>query len=110
MPSICAQKNRNFLMHSNIFYMTEDAIFLYKSDNMGKTISCNPTLAELHQVADDMNTYFHYGLALSNAINFNLIAPRTIPSPFPWPGQPVAPRMLEYTGGPGPVRGMHDDN
>jgi hypothetical protein len=106
---VCAD-NRNLLMHSNIFYMSRDAIILYKSDNEGKTISCNPTLAEVRQAADDMNTYFDYGLALSKAINFNLIAPGTIPSPFPWPDAPAAPRSLEYMGGPQPVRGMYQDN
>jgi len=70
---------RNLLMHSNIFTMSQDAIILYKSTSAGRTVSCNPTLAEVRQVVDDMQGYFRYGLALSNAINFNLIAPRTLP-------------------------------
>lgn len=106
---ICAD-NRNLLMHSNIFYASRDAIILYKSDNKGKTIACNPTLAEVRQVADDMNAYFEYGLALSNAINFNLMARGTISSHFPWPGQPSVSRRLEYAEGPRPVRDMYQND
>ncbi len=100
----CA-RNRNLLMHSNIFMMTKDAIILYKDDNSGKTVSCNPTLAEIRQVADDMNALFDYGLALSNAINMNLVAkPRTWL--FPWPDEPPPPCLLNYTGEPAIVRDM----
>lgn len=107
--NVCAQ-NRNLLMHSNIFMMSEDAIILYKANNSGKTVSCNPTLGELRQVADDMNAFFDYGLALSNTININLIPPRILPSPVPWPCKPILPRNLSYTGESQIVRRMYQDN
>lgn len=103
----CAS-NRNLLMHSNIFMMSKDAIILYKSNNSGRTVSCNPTLAEVRQVADDMNTYFDYGLALSNAINMNLPMSSAY-TPFPWPDKPSLPSPLNYMGGPQIVRRMYSD-
>jgi hypothetical protein len=106
--NICAA-NRNLLMHSNIFIMSKDAILLFKTRNSGKTVTCNPTLAEVRQVADDMNALFEYGLALSNTININLIPPKMTLSPVPWPDKPSSPRSLSYTGAPQTVRDMYQD-
>ena len=108
--NVCAN-NRNLLMHSNIFTMSQDAIILYKTSNsgktVGKTVSCNPTLAEVRQVGDDMHTFFGYGLSLSNSINFNLIPPKLLPLPVPWPDKPPLPRNLSYTGFLHPVQDMY---
>jgi hypothetical protein len=101
---ICAA-NRNDLMHSNVF-LTDDAIILYKTTNSGKTLSCNPTLTELRQFADDIHAFTGYGLALSNAINFNFLASGIS---LLWPDAPPSPNRLHYSGEPQPVRGLHQD-
>jgi hypothetical protein len=106
--NVCAD-NRNLLMHSNIFTLSTDEIILFKNSNSGKGITCNPTLAELRQVADDMHTFFGYGLALSNAINWNLIAPKPHPSPLPWPDKPTSPNRLNYTGDSRTIQPMYQD-
>jgi hypothetical protein len=100
---ICAE-NRNLLMHSNIASMSQDAIILYKTTREGKTVLCNPELSELRHVADELELYFNYGLALSNAINLNLGDPTFASGRLPWPDKPPLPRKLEYKSQPTPVR------
>jgi hypothetical protein len=101
--NICAD-NRNLLMHSNIASMSQDAIILYKTTREGKTVLCNPELRELRQVADEMESYFNYGLALTNAININLSDPTFTSGRLPWPDRPPLPRRLEYRSESMPVR------
>jgi hypothetical protein len=94
--------------------MRQDAIILYKATNQGNTVLCNPTLAELRQVADDMHAFYGYGMALSNAINMNLgdppMATLLSAAPLPWPDKPSSPRILNYTGGPQRVRHIDQDS
>jgi hypothetical protein len=102
--SICAE-NRNLLVHSNMFSGSPDAIVLFKSARDGRTIQCNPTLAELRKVADDMHTYFNYGLWLSNHINQNSGGCwDPTGAPFSLPDKPESPTPLEYTSSPFQVR------
>ena len=105
---ICYE-NRNKLMHSNIMIGSERAILLYKTDRSGKTTLANPTLKELRQVADDMNTFSSFGLWLSNMINFEIlgIKPQAGDRWYAsWPGKPPLPIPLEYTSDPSPIRSL----
>ena len=104
---ICAA-NRNDLMHSNVF-LTADAIILYKTSNSGRTLSCNPTLKELHQIADDIHTLTDYGLVLSNVINLSLLASENSHPVPPWPDAPPSSNRLQYSGDTREVRGLHQD-
>jgi hypothetical protein len=93
--------NRNLLDHSNIYSGSDPPISLYKYDRDGKTIHTVVTTEELRQVADDMMTYFNYGLNFGNSI-----APDgtegTIVSPN-FPSQPPLPQKLNYTTLPLPL-------
>jgi hypothetical protein len=103
---IC-HENRNKLMHSNLFAMSRDAIMLSKIGRDGKTTLANPLLSELRQVADDMKTYFDYGLWLSNMINFEILGlkPQAGDRWYrSWPDKPPLPIPLEYTSDPRPIR------
>jgi hypothetical protein len=64
---ICAD-NRNLLMHSNINASLEEPIMLHKANKGGRIVACRPSIQELRQVADDMNTYFIFGVMLANAV------------------------------------------
>jgi hypothetical protein len=103
---ICYE-NRNKLMHSNLHSMSRDAIILAKTGRDGKTTLANPLLSELQRVADDMKTYFDFGLHLSNMINLEILGltgqagDRWYES---WPGKPPLPIPLEYTSDPRPIR------
>jgi hypothetical protein len=105
---ICYE-NRNKLMHSNIMVGSERAILLFKIERSGKTMLANPTLKELRQVADDMNTYFNFGLWLSNMINLEILGIKPQagdPWHNAWPGKPPLPIPLEYTSDPSPIRNL----
>ena len=100
-------ENRNLLMHSNMIAGTRETSMLYKTTRQGTTQLCRVSIQELRRVADDMVTYFNYGLHLSNMINFELL---TIPRQagdlvyHAWPDKPPLPNLLEYTSDPIPVR------
>jgi len=103
---ICYE-NRNKLMHSNIVSGTQRSILLFKTERSGKTVAANPTLAELRQVADDMKTYFDFGLHLSNMINFELLGLKPQEGDrwhHAWPDKPALPNRLEYTSDLRPTR------
>jgi hypothetical protein len=103
---ICYE-NRNKLMHSNLHSMSPDAIILAKTGRDGKTTLANPLLSELQRVADDMKTYFDFGLQLSNMINLEILGlePRAGDRWYrSWPGKPPLPIPLEYTSDPRPIR------
>jgi hypothetical protein len=93
--------NRNLLDHSNIFAGTATPISLYKYDRDGKTIHTVVTLEELRQVADDMMTYFNYGLSFANVIALDGAVGTIFSST--WPSQPPLPQMLNYTTQPLPL-------
>jgi hypothetical protein len=100
-------ENRNKLAHSSLHAMSPDAIILVKAGRDGKGSLANPMLAELRQVADDINALFEYGLWLSNMINYELFGLKPLagddrhPS---WPDKPPLPIPLEYTSDPVPIR------
>lgn len=101
--AICA-KNRNQLMHSNLAW-SADATLFFQTTKQGRTEMANPTLAELRNVAEDINTFVLYGRNLGNAINAaSAVAP--IPAnAFPWPEKPTLPEPLDYSSEGRPVRG-----
>jgi hypothetical protein len=93
---ICAD-NRNLLMHSNINASSEEPIMLHKANKDGRIIACRPTLQELRQVADDMNSYFIFGVMLANAVASHGGDYANSPAlPFSWPGTPPRPKLLNY--------------
>jgi hypothetical protein len=103
---ICYE-NRNLLMHSNLVTGSERAIVLYKTGRDGRTTLSNPRLSELRQVADDMMTYFNFGIHLSNRINFDLLGatPQAGDLSFPtWPSKPPLPIPLQYTSNPSTIQ------
>jgi hypothetical protein len=61
-------KNRNVLIHSNIIRGTENRAAIYSMTRQGTTNLFQATLGEVRQVADDLNTYFYFGLHLANCI------------------------------------------
>jgi hypothetical protein len=61
-------KNRNVLIHSNIIRGTNNQAAIYSTTRQGTTNLFQATLEEIRQVADDLNTYFYFGLELSNFI------------------------------------------
>jgi hypothetical protein len=60
--------NRNVLIHSNIVRGTQDRSAIYSVNRQGNTSLFQATVAEIRQVADDLNTYFYFGLSLANYI------------------------------------------
>ena len=73
---------------------------LFKKSRSGTTCILDP-LAELRQVADEMDVYCTYGRRLGNAINNTLgdvpVFPVTV---HPWPKKPDLPVALKYESVP----------
>jgi hypothetical protein len=93
--------NRNLLMHSSLIASIETATMLYKTTKQGNTELCSVTVPELRAVADDMMEYFHYGLALSNIINFELLGIKPRAGDYAaWPDMPPSPNPLKYSARP----------
>lgn len=61
-------KNRNILIHSNMVRATENRSAIFSTSRQGTTSYIEATLAEIRQVADDLETYFNYGHQLANVI------------------------------------------
>jgi hypothetical protein len=94
---ICAD-NRNLLMHSHVAWRFGDKTVLFKKTRSGSELVLETTLAQLRQVADDMNNYCGFGRNLGNAINNTLQQVPIYPvSAFPWPTKPPLPLKLEYS-------------
>ena len=69
---ICAA-NRNYLMHSHMAWrFGEEKTVLFKKSRTGNNSYLSIPLAQLKQVADEMNAYCTYGRVLGNAINNTL--------------------------------------
>jgi hypothetical protein len=91
--------NRNHLDHS-AFAELPDATIIYKYDPRDgkKTQLVEVTLPELRQIADDMRTYYDYGLSFGNLIDpaggLNTCLRST------WPDQPPLPQRLNYKSRP----------
>jgi hypothetical protein len=91
------EENRNLLAHSNLTAGVKDQIALYKYNRAGKTILAQVTPAELRQVADDMDTYFNYGMSITNMIGLEFLGLKTITGAnYAWPDKPPLPRKLDY--------------
>jgi hypothetical protein len=96
--------NRNSLLHSELAWIEAKETVLFKMTKKGSTDMAVPSLGELRQVADDMNTYCNYGRQLGNAINNTKAEIPVFPvSAFPWPSKPPLPRNIPYSSGPHPV-------
>ena len=65
---ICAE-NRNVLMHSHMAWRFGDETVLFKKSRSGADYYLSISLAQLKQVADEMDAYCTYGRMLGNAIN-----------------------------------------
>jgi len=61
-------KNRNILIHSNVIRGTNNKAAIYSLTRQGTTNMFQSTLEEIRQVADDLNSYFDFGLQLANVI------------------------------------------
>jgi hypothetical protein len=100
---ICYE-NRNLLMHSNLVSGSEKAIVLYKPRRDGKLTLAQPTLKELHQVADDMHVLTWFAAALATMIRIEILKhPPHAGDIASWPGKPPLPIRLEYTEPPPPI-------
>jgi hypothetical protein len=94
---ICAD-NRNVLMHSHVAWRFGDKTVLFKRARSGSDLVLETTLAQLRQVADEMNVFCGFGRNLGNAINNTLEEVPVYPvSVFKWPAKPALPLKLEYT-------------
>jgi hypothetical protein len=60
--------NRNILIHSNMIRGPNDQAAIYSTSRQGSTSMFQSTLADIRQVADDLNTYFYFGIELANYI------------------------------------------
>lgn len=60
--------NRNILVHANMVRGTEDRAAIYSTSRQGAVSMFQASVQDIRQVADDLNTYFIFGLALSNYI------------------------------------------
>lgn len=60
--------NRNILIHSNIVRAGENRSAIYSLTRKGTTNLFQASAEEVRKVADDLNDYFDYGLALANYI------------------------------------------
>lgn len=96
---ICFE-NRNHLMHSTLAWSQHT--ILYKTSKQGNTIASIPKTSDLRRIADDMETYQHFGRKLCNAIsNLSIDSIPVFPvSLFPLPDKPPLPYRLNYTTGP----------
>ena len=61
-------QSRNVLIHSNMIRGTDNRTAFYSMSHQGTTNLFQATLDEIRQVADDLNTYFYFGLNLANYI------------------------------------------
>ena len=95
--------NRNMLMHSHISSGGATTSILFKTQRDGKTVACQVPLAQLREIADQMQAYRVFGRALANHISMHrdgvLLFPEGI-APFPLPDKPSLPSRLEYTSDP----------
>ena len=100
--------NRNMLMHSQITGGGATTAILLKTQRDGKTVGCQLTLPELRKIADDMDTYRNFGMALTNHITFEhgdgaqffIVKNAPAGGLFPLPDKPPEPNRLRYTSGP----------
>lgn len=83
--------NRNQLMHSHFAW---DENLLYKTTKKGEIHLATPSLAELRRIADDMNAFFNFGRAVSNAIKTRQFEKG---GTFTWPDKPQLPQRLHYS-------------
>jgi hypothetical protein len=99
---ICAD-NRNFLMHSHMAWRFGDKTVLFKKSKSGSDLYLSIPLAQLRQVADEMDVYCTYGRMLGNAINNTLGDVPVFPvAAYPWPKKPSLPVALKYEPVPDP--------
>ncbi|HVM81917.1 MAG TPA: hypothetical protein VMU06_23045 [Stellaceae bacterium] len=102
--------NRNMLMHSQIFPGGATTAVLIKTQRDGKVVGRSVTLAELRQIADDMEAFREYGIAVANHIALPKVArlfdAKGEPPPdlFALPRKPDLPARLDYTSDPIPLR------
>jgi hypothetical protein len=100
---ICAA-NRNYLMHSHMAWRFGEETVLFKKSRTGNDSYLSIPLAQLRQVADEMNAYCTYGTMLGNAINNTSKKVPVFPvTTFPWPKKIGLPVELKYE--PVPDRG-----
>jgi hypothetical protein len=94
---ICAA-NRNYLMHSHMAWrFGEEKTVLFKKSRSGNDLYLSIPLAQLEQVADEMNLYCTYGRMLGNAINHTSVrVPIFLATAFPWPKKIGLPIELKY--------------
>ena len=70
---------------------------LFKKSRTGNDSYLSIPLAQLKQVADEMNAYCTYGRMLGNAINNTSEEVPIFPvTAFPWPKKPTLPFELKY--------------
>jgi hypothetical protein len=61
-------KNRNLLMHSVVIHGVNDSSTLYRTTRRGERQMVQATTAQIRAVADDLQRYFDFALALANCI------------------------------------------
>jgi hypothetical protein len=92
----CAE-NRNVLMHSHLAWRFGEETVLFKKSRSGNDLYLSIPLAQLRQIADEMNVYCTYGRMLGNAINNTKGDVPVFPlTAYPWPKKPDLPVALKY--------------
>lgn len=98
--------NRNMLMHSHIVGSGATTSILFKTQRDGQTVGCQLSVPQLRQIADDMETYRNFAMALANGISLErtgiqlFVVSDTLAGHSPSPDKPPQPSRLEYTSGP----------
>jgi hypothetical protein len=99
---IC-EENRNFLMHAHMPGRFGKETILFKKSRSGNDLYLSSSLAQLRQIAEEMQAYCTYGRMLANAINNTSGEVPVFPeTAYPWPkkiglpvllkGEPYSPR------------------
>jgi hypothetical protein len=55
-------------MHSVLVQGGDEKANLYRTSRKGEPVMLQASLAQIRQIADDLVTYFNFGLALANGI------------------------------------------
>jgi hypothetical protein len=60
--------NRNTLIHANLVRGMNEQVGIFTTNRKGETSMFHSSLEDVRRVADDLQTYFDFGLALANFI------------------------------------------
>lgn len=94
-------KNRNFLVHSNLVHAMDNRTGFYAMSKRGNLMQAEASLDEIRQVADDLNSYFYFGMKLANTVAVRIhkldLEAGTVVF-HTWPDKPPLPTLFHKEG------------